>query len=954
MKSFRITAVKLFSVVLAAAILFSNIGLLNALAEKNSVEFEGYANSSFNEQDYINYKKSFENKNSGEDKVFLSPENYVTELSKGVELIPGINKEKSKALFTDEESTAYWNFEIKNSGKYNITVNYYPAKGNVGSIKRRLLLDKNVPFRNVNSIEFTRIFKDSGETSEDVQGNQIRPDTVEVNSVQSMVLSDLGGYTEENYGFYLEKGKHTLGLEALMGKLTIESIEISFIPCKESYSTVKADYLKTENLPKECFIKKQAEDYSFKSNESILTQNDRTSAATEPYTSYKIIYNTVGATSWSDAGQWIEWEIDVPQDGLYTLGGRWRQNTKLGGTSSRILSIDGKIPFNEAACLTFKYSNSWQVNRFGEEDEAYLFYLKKGKHTIRFTVNYGKMAEILAETSDIISNLNEIYLNIIMITGASPDLKRDYNFSAQIPDTIKNFDILAGRIEKLIDKTEVITGKGQNTSEMKRVVNTLRLMYKDPESIAKRLTNFQSNISSLATWLSDNQKQPLEIDYLFLASESANLPKASGSFFDSLILQFKQLLGSYVMDYTTIGNVSGFQKQKEAITVWMTCGTEQANIVQRMINEDFIPQKSISVKAQNVSLGALMPALLAGRGPDVMLNMDEATPVNYALRGAVYDLSSFEDIKKELARFNSSTYESFCFDDGVYALPTTVDYPVLFYRNDVIEQLQIEKSDLNTWDNVLQVVLPKIQTKNLYFGLTASMNSYLMFYYQAGGKLYDNETNLITLESKESVNAFEEYTSIYREYKQKLTFSFVNLFRSGEMPIAVMPYSQYFQLAVFAPEIEGLWNILPVPGTVTANGIDRSVATTVTGAAIMSDSKNPHNAWEFLKWWTGDSSQIRYANEVETLLGIAGRVNVADNTARQTIDWSTNVRNVLDEQLQHSRGVPQVPGSYYASRYFDFAFRDVVYSGQDSIRALISATEDINEEIKEKKKELLK
>ena len=174
------------------------------------------------------------------------------------------------------------------------------------------------------------------------------------------------------------------------------------------------------------------------------------------------------------------------------------------------------------------------------------------------------------------------------------------------------------------------------------------------------------------------------------------------------------------------------------------------------------------------------------------------------------------------------------------------------------------------------------------------------------------------------------------------------------MPIAVMPYSQYFQLAVFAPEIEGLWNILPVPGTVTANGIDRSVATTVTGAAIMSDSKNPHNAWEFLKWWTGDLAQIRYANEVETLLGIAGRVNVADNTARQTIDWSTNVRNVLDEQLQHSRGVPQVPGSYYASRYFDFAFRDVVYSGQDSIRALISATEDINAEITEKKKELLK
>ena len=40
------------------------------------------------------------------------------------------------------------------------------------------------------------------------------------------------------------------------------------------------------------------------------------------------------------------------------------------------------------------------------------------------------------------------------------------------------------------------------------------------------------------------------------------------------------------------------------------------------------------------------------------------------------------------------------------------------------------------------------------------------------------------------------------------------------------------------------------------------------------------------------------------------------------------------------------------SRYFDFGFRDVVYEDKDIVQTLISITEDINTEIKEKTEEL--
>ena len=228
-----------------------------------------------------------------------------------------------------------------------------------------------------------------------------------------------------------------------------------------------------------------------------------------------------------------------------------------------------------------------------------------------------------------------------------------------------------------------------------------------------------------------------------------------------------------------------------------------------------------------------------------------------------------------------------------------------------------------------------------------------MFYYQGENQLYSVDDMEILLDTKESINSFTKYSSIYTEYKQDMTFNFVNLFRSGEMPIAVVPYSQYYQLAVFAPEIDGKWGVMLAPGTRDEDGeVNHAVACTVTGASILSATDKKEEAWEFLKWWAGDQIQSDYAREVETVLGIAGRVNPASNTARDSISWTKDVKVILNDQLEYCQGVPQVAGSYYVNRYFDFAFRDVVYDGDDIVQTLISVTEDINTEIKEKTMEL--
>lgn len=888
-------------------------------------------------------------KRSTED-IVLEAADFDRGQSEGSVLKENIDNKGNSAVVTEENGRVVWKFSVNAKETYYIKVGYYTVSGDSLEMERRLLIDGEEAINS--TLTFSRSYSQNGEAKYDLQGNEIRVDEKENVCWQEVYLQDWAGYTEEAYAIAFSAGEHTLTLDSILDRMAIgyiiltpEKPEIaSYDKVLQQHKDAKAITMKLKKI--------QAENYKAKSDASILIKNDRSSAGTEPSSADVIIYNTIGGSSWSSVGQWIEWEIEVPETGWYQLGMRFRQSAKIGGMSSRSLSIDGIIPFQEVSKMSFSYDNSWQINYFGG-NEPYQFYLTKGTHTIRMTVNLGEMSQALSQLNEIIEQLNEMYMQIIMVSGTSPDLKRDYDFASQIPEVIKQYQTVAVEIEKLIVQINEITKGQQNTAELEEMRDLLKRLYEEPETTAKRLNDFSSNISSLASWLSESRSQPLEIDYLFVAEPDTKLPKGSVGFFQNVMFQLKQLFASYHMDYTSIGNTNTTSNEENALQVWVIAGTEQAQVIQKLINENFIPNSSISVKMQNVTKDALMPAIFAGRGPDVVLNLEEATPVNYALRGVVMNLNEFEDIGEVLEQYADCSYEAFKSGDGLYALPTTLDYPVLFYRKDVIEEMGIDVEDCETWETMLQVVLPKLQMKNLKFGLTPSLSSYLMFYYQGGNQLYSEDDMEILLDTKESINSFTKYSSIYTEYKQDMTFNFVNLFRSGEMPIAVVPYSQYYQLAVFAPEIDGKWGVMLAPGTRDEDGkVNHAVACTVTGASILSATDKKEEAWEFLKWWAGDQIQSAYAREVETVLGIAGRVNPASNTARDSISWTKEVKEILNNQLEYCQGVPQVAGSYYVNRYFDFAFRDVVYDGDDIVQTLISVTEDINTEIKEKTMEL--
>ena len=109
----------------------------------------------------------------------------------------------------------------------------------------------------------------------------------------------------------------------------------------------------------------------------------------------------------------------------------------------------------------------------------------------------------------------------------------------------------------------------------------------------------------------------------------------------------------------------------------------------------------------------LLKAILAGKGPDVALNVAQTSPVNLAARKAIVDLKRF-DLSKLQQEIYETAWEPFKYNGGIYAIPETMNFDVMFYRTDIFNVLGLKPPE--TWDDFYNV-LEVLQSNRLQVGL---------------------------------------------------------------------------------------------------------------------------------------------------------------------------------------------------------------------------------------------
>lgn len=870
-----------------------------------------------------------------EDGIAAQPEVFTD-----FEGMPGVS------VLTGETAIIEFDVTAPEAGLYDLLIEYYPIEGKSSAIQRSVFLDGMLPYREMSLIELPRIWQNREAMEQkgsrpliwekDNRGNDLKPVMIEAPEWVAAYARDSGGYITSPLSIYLTEGEHTISLYSLREPMLLRRLTLHGHIDTPSYSqTLSAWQAAGASDTSGLSIVIEAEDAIRTSSQMLYPIQDQSSPAVTPGSAKYFINNTIGGNSWRMTGQWMEWEFVVPETGLYSITLHSNQNFRRGTYVSRKITIDGETPFAELEDYGFAFDRHWRMDNLSDSDgESYRFYLEAGEtHTLRMEAVLGSLGEIISTVRDAVYDLNNIYRKVIARTGVTPDRFADYQIARAMPDLSEQMIEIRDELDWALGELRRIGGQ---SSERERVLVTMRdqldTLIKDNELFPRHIGSFRVNIRACGAWLSEAIEQPLQLDSITVHSPDVEAKSPNNTVLKRVWHEISRLWYSFIVDYNQVGNII---EDGDVITLWIGSGRDQANVIKALIDERFTRDTGIGVNVMLVDMSTLLQASLAGQGPDVAIQVASELPMNFGLRGSCVDLSTFDGFDEVRARFAESAMTPYEFEGQAFALPETQIFPMMFYRKDILAELEMELPQ--TWDEV-SVIMSELAFNHMEFGMLPNEQTFTMLLYQHGGQYYNENATRSALDQEPAIDAFRMYTELYTDYKLDRFTSVEERFRTGETPIIIADYTFYNNLQISAPELRGIWGFAPVPGmlmedgtinrAVSSNGGGGVVATTMIGvvggsgsaSVMMSSTQYPEQVWEFLKWWTDADTQVRFGREMESLMGPAARVPTANLEAFSKMPWPLQEYQALSYQFGYVRGIPQVPGGYFTWRNVNNAF----------------------------------
>lgn len=886
--------------------------------------------------------------------------------------------EDNCVAWVDCEGTLTWQFNVKTAGLYNLELFYHPITATNTTIETELKIDGEYPFDEVKLVELDRYWQNETAISFDARGkNQKRPPQVEYNTWVTYPIKDKDGLINTPYFFYLSEGEHEISLTGVKTNFYLKGMRFFNSEELPSYAEIAPSEAQINDTPAlgEDGGHIEAENTFYTTSSTLYPTYDRTDYSVSPSHPVNKRYNTVGADTWDQAAQAIAWQVEVPDDGYYKIQLRCRQSTMRGFFSNRRVYINGEVLCKELDDVKIKYDPNWQTVDLTDADGNLIYVpLKKGVNEIMLEAVPGDIGAVMERLDDLIFELNYYYRRILMITGPNPDEFNDYFLEDQIEGL---FDFFERAIDTLYAEKagiEALTGEGSEASTLQTMAVIIQMAVDEPEDLPQMLSSIKDQISAVSAWMRDYRDQPLEIDYIEVKSVHDKFRDSSTNFFAAFAFGFQAFIGSFFEDYTSVSDSAGAEK---ILNVWVSLGRDQATVVNELVSSEYNPYSDTKV---NISLvqGAVLEATLAGKGPEVALFIGGDFPVVCASRGLLVNLKEQPGYDSVVTRFTKDVTTLYEFNGGVYGLPLTENFPMMFYRTDVLEELGY-KEPPETWDELINM-LPDIQRKYLEVGLILPSNissqvfdagnTFVLLMLQTGQDFYNfdqasGQYISTTFDTEAAVSAFTKWTDFYTIYDFDQTYDAFTRFRTGEMPILLQNYAFYNQLSVAAPEIKGLWSFTHVPGSYVydENGskvlnedgtakINYTANSGSAGAVIFNSCKDVGAAWNFIDWFTTADVQAEYGKTIEAIMGPMGRYDTANIEALQKLNWSTSEYEKISDQMSNLKEVPIIPASYAVTRNVYNAFRAVVNNQKNPRYQLSSYNRDINSEIVRKLSDL--
>lgn len=927
---------------------------VSADTEIENEEIITYQGNNTESLSYTDYLAMYSDKESTANQEFLAKDTILN--------LDLIDKENSfnygnEIIKLENKQTASFKLNVLEAGLYNIYIDYYFADASINDGEASMKINGEYPYYEARQILFKADWTPStNDFALDRYNNEIVPSSNKVLKWYKYedgkgILSDGSRLYSTTLKGYFEKGENQFDLNMLSGNLYIGKITLA----KEEKLISYSDYI--SNYQDKTIIKNlqtiEPEKITYKSDASIRIASDSDPKSTPYNTKYKKL-NNLSIYSWNKGNQSVSWEFEVKEAGLYNLAFKYLQSETVNLPVSRTIAIDGKVPYEELNNYHFKYVKKWTNHKLQTNKKLLYVYLEPGVHTLTMTSNVIDYRYLIEELSRIMNEMSDISLQIKALTNGQTDEYRNWEISKYIP-TLKD-DLLrwADEIEKLIEYGNSLAYKNNSSefSNLELAIKKLKKLAKNVDQIPNKMTQFTDGDSSVSQYLGNVMLKmytsPLGLEKIYLGGSGKSLPKANANFFQKAWETIKKFFISFFSD-----GYNSSKAEDGELEVWVRRSRQYIEVMQKMADEEGIKVKFSIMPDQN----KLVLANSSGDLPDVAMGIDNWIPYDLALRGITVDLRGYDGYEEIVSTMTDGAIIPYVFEKGVYGLPESQDFWVLFYRSDILSELNIEVP--RTWDEVLGI-LPKLQRYglnfyepiSLYTGLRPFVAT-LPFFYQWGGSLYAADGMSTTLSNEQNIKALKFMTDLFTIYNlDKEVTNFYNYFRYGTLPIGIANTGTYLQLLVAAPEIKGNWNIALHPGYENEDGtISHYACTGSQGITMFKSSDKKQQAWDFIKWWMKTETQEKYISTLYSMYGEEYLWFSANNDAFMSLPISTEHKELIRKQWEYAIEVSRIPAAYVIEQSISDAFSQVVFNGENVRVALDKAVITSNREIERKMEE---
>ncbi|MBR5524487.1 MAG: extracellular solute-binding protein [Clostridia bacterium] len=850
---------------------------------------------------------------------------------------------------------AYWQVEVPTTGWYAVAFSYMGIEGSSADIEVGLAVDGAFPYAEAARFVLARTWKDvlnedGKPIREDTKGNQFSAEQTEVYEIAKYPMRDVNGFVNEDLCLYLEAGTHELMVYGYGVPFALYSIHLEkpqeLLSMEDQLAVWKDAGIK-DYTGEEFII--EAENATFKSDRALIGLSDNSNPSVIPADAFIQKVNYIGGSNWSMPNATITWTVDAPAEGLYKVGFHFRQHYLVNAAAYRCLRVNGASQYQEQTSIAFNYKNSWQFGDTYNNGEEILVYLDKGPNELSLSVTLGDMNAFSARLENVVFRLGNMYRDIIAIIGETPDKGRDYDLFHRVPDLEERMQALYDEMAEMIEERRSDDKNIDDSAAMLKKMNVvLEKMLKKQWEAQNYKSNYYDCYSGLSAYLQEMKQMALDIDVLVFTQPEKACERTTAGFWSKTTFGIERFIASFMLDYNTAEGVG--DEGAENLTLWVNWSRDQVLVLNSLINSSFTPETGINVTVRMTN-ASLLQGIMSGNGPDCSLSDSRTQPVNMAMRGALVDLSKYEDYEEVASWFVDGADEPYRYRDGVYGLPSTQQFYMLFYRTDIFEQYGLEVP--RTWDEYLNVasilMLHNMQVGLPYAALTdiwqtnggvASLNIFPTLLMQNGLSLYNEDKTGTSFADADTIRVFEQWTDYYTKYNLPKEYSFFNRFRIGLVPMAIQSYGQYSTLAAAAPEIKGRWEMAEIPGTpvldengdpvigedglVVVNNKQAGYGNACMILQLAEERGKDEAAWKLLKWWMREDTQYSYALDIESILGVAGRYTSANVNATMKLDWGKEASETMLSQWNKVEEIAEIPGGYYVSRAIDQAFWNVL------------------------------